>query len=125
MCNKHQACCILLLGGLCRYANGDDYQGYFQSGQRFGHGVLQQGRHLSSYASIYVGEWLNDKRQGYGVQDDILKGIVTEKNKVTKLFKKKKVFVVDLEGSPSRTWCDFVFSDFFLHSCMQSYPSFR
>ena len=58
----------------CRYANGDDYKGYFQSGQRFGHGVLQQGRHLSSYASVYVGEWLSDKRHGYGVQDDILKG---------------------------------------------------
>nr|KAG5713439.1 hypothetical protein BaRGS_024987 [Batillaria attramentaria] len=60
--------------GHIRYANGDDYRGYFKNGQRFGHGVFQQGRHLSSSASIYVGEWLMDRRQGYGVQDDILKG---------------------------------------------------
>lgn len=57
-----------------RYANGDVYKGYFKAGQRFGHGVLQQGRHLSSPASTYVGEWLNDRCHGYGVQDDILKG---------------------------------------------------
>ena len=57
-----------------KYSNGDEYKGYFQNGKRQGHGILQQGRHLSSYASIYVGEWLNDQRSGYGMQDDILKG---------------------------------------------------
>lgn len=61
---------------LLRYANGDEYKGHFKDGERFGHGVLKQGRHLSSSASIYVGEWLDDRRHGYGVQDDILKGVI-------------------------------------------------
>ena len=74
-------CCgTVLFGGFCRYANGDDYTGYFQSGQRCGHGVLQEGHHLRSFASIYVGEWLNDKRHGYGVQDDILRGMVQKRD---------------------------------------------
>ena len=57
-----------------RYVNGDSYEGCFKDGQRFGHGVYRQGQHMSSIASIYIGEWLQDRRQGYGVQDDILKG---------------------------------------------------
>ena len=59
----------------CRYGNGDLYDGYFKEGQRQGHGVYRKGRKLSSASYIYVGEWLNDKRHGYGVMDDILKGI--------------------------------------------------
>jgi amyotrophic lateral sclerosis 2 protein len=60
----------------CRYANGDIYEGYFREGQRHGHGVLKQGSLTNSkLASIYIGEWLNDKKYGYGVIDDILKGL--------------------------------------------------
>ncbi|XP_041374852.1 alsin-like isoform X2 [Gigantopelta aegis] len=57
-----------------RYVSGDCYEGCFKDGQRFGHGVFRQGQHMSSIANIYIGEWLQDKRHGYGVQDDILKG---------------------------------------------------
>ena len=50
------------------------YEGYFRENQRHGHGVLKQGKLTSSLASIYIGEWVSDKRHGYGVMDDILKG---------------------------------------------------
>ncbi|BFZ15627.1 hypothetical protein BsWGS_18666 [Bradybaena similaris] len=56
------------------YANGDLYEGHFQDGQRFGHGKYQSGRQKSSCVSVYIGEWLNNLREGYGVQDDLLKG---------------------------------------------------
>ncbi|XP_005106198.1 alsin isoform X2 [Aplysia californica] len=56
------------------YANGDLYEGHFQDGQRFGHGMYKAGRHKSSCASVYIGEWLANMREGYGVQDDIHKG---------------------------------------------------
>ncbi|KAI8761234.1 alsin, partial [Biomphalaria glabrata] len=60
--------------GIISYANGDYYEGYFQDGQRFGHGMLQRGRHKSNCSSVYIGEWLNNQKDGYGVHDDILKG---------------------------------------------------
>lgn len=57
------------------YSNGDLYEGFFQEDQRFGHGCYQSGRHnRASCTSIYVGEWNNNMKDGYGVQDDILKG---------------------------------------------------
>ena len=46
-----------------RYANGDEFKGHFLDGKRFGHGVLTQEDHC-----IYIGEWTNDKRNGYGVE---------------------------------------------------------
>ncbi|XP_059158810.1 alsin-like [Physella acuta] len=60
--------------GTVSYPNGDLYEGYFQEGQRFGHGKFRSGRHKSSFTSIYIGEWLCNQRDGYGVEDDILKG---------------------------------------------------
>ncbi|XP_050388946.2 alsin isoform X1 [Patella vulgata] len=60
--------------GIIKYENEDSYKGYFKDGQRFGHGIFKQGLHMSNAASIYIGEWYNDKRHGYGVQDDIMKG---------------------------------------------------
>ena len=57
-----------------RYANGDSYTGHCQAGHRHGHGTLQQGHHLSSFACVYIGQWMNDKRHGYGVEDNILRG---------------------------------------------------
>ena len=62
-----------------RYANGDLYEGYFQDSKKHGHGVLKQGKFLgaASLASIYIGEWVQDKKTGYGVLDDISKGTYT------------------------------------------------
>ena len=61
-----------------RYANGDVYEGYFKDGRKNGHGVMRRGKITSGsppIASIYIGEWVMDKKCGYGVLDDISKGM--------------------------------------------------
>ncbi|XP_021370845.1 alsin-like isoform X2 [Mizuhopecten yessoensis] len=60
--------------GKVKYANGDVYEGYFREGMRQGHGTYRHGGHNSNSASIYIGEWNQDQKQGYGVIDDVLKG---------------------------------------------------
>ncbi|XP_066542491.1 alsin isoform X2 [Hoplias malabaricus] len=57
------------------YATGEVYEGSFQENQRHGHGMLSSGRMASpSSSSVFVGHWLHDKKNGYGVFDDITKG---------------------------------------------------
>ncbi|XP_056010934.1 alsin-like isoform X4 [Ostrea edulis] len=65
-----------LLHGLAkvRYSNGDVYEGAFKDGQRHGHGIYRHGQHTSMAASVYIGEWVSDKKQGYGIMDDVMKG---------------------------------------------------
>uniref|UniRef100_K1R9I4 Alsin n=1 Tax=Magallana gigas TaxID=29159 RepID=K1R9I4_MAGGI len=65
-----------LLHGLAkvRYSNGDLYEGAFKDGQRHGHGIYRQGQHASMAASVYIGEWVSDKKHGYGIMDDVMKG---------------------------------------------------
>ncbi|XP_067931555.1 alsin-like [Watersipora subatra] len=48
-----------------RFANGDSYIGFYRDNLYHGHGMLKQ----RSTMSIYVGEWKNGKRHGYGVMD--------------------------------------------------------
>lgn len=64
------------LHGICKvkYSNGDVYDGNFREGQRHGHGVYYYGGQSSRSTSVYIGEWVEDKKQGYGVMDDIMKG---------------------------------------------------
>ena len=51
------------------------YKGYFKEGKKHGHGLLTQGSLMqSSVASLYIGEWVADKKCGYGVFDDVSKG---------------------------------------------------
>ena len=57
-----------------RYTNGDMYEGYFKDGLPHGHGVQKQGHFTASLASVYIGEWVNGVKQGYGVIDDIATG---------------------------------------------------
>ena len=57
----------------CRFCNGDVYKGYWRDNLRWGHGCMQSGSLSSTGATMYIGEWSNDKRSGYGVLDDILK----------------------------------------------------
>ena len=68
----------MLSNVVLRYASGDVYEGYFKDSRKHGHGVLKQGkltaRGPGPLASIYIGEWVNDKKNGYGVLDDINKG---------------------------------------------------
>jgi len=52
------------------------YKGYFKDGKKHGHGVLTKGKMApSNLASIYIGEWATDKKSGYGVLDDVSKGL--------------------------------------------------
>ncbi|XP_063216090.1 alsin isoform X2 [Bacillus rossius redtenbacheri] len=60
--------------GIMKYENGDMYEGHFKDGKAHGHGVYKQGHFLASVASVYIGEWVNGMKQGYGVMDDIVTG---------------------------------------------------
>lgn len=60
--------------GKVKYSNGDVYDGHFKEGQRHGHGIYYYGGLSPKSTSIYIGEWFGDKKQGYGVMDDIMKG---------------------------------------------------
>ncbi|KAM4711014.1 alsin isoform 2-T2 [Anableps anableps] len=60
--------------GTYRYASGEVYDGSFQDGMRQGHGMLRSGKHNTSSPSVFIGHWLQDKKTGYGVFDDITKG---------------------------------------------------
>lgn len=57
---------------LCRYQNGDVYEGEFQDGVKHGHGTLQIGN--AAVHDIYIGNWRHGKRHGYGVIDDNSRG---------------------------------------------------
>uniref|UniRef100_A0A668AD38 Alsin Rho guanine nucleotide exchange factor ALS2 n=1 Tax=Myripristis murdjan TaxID=586833 RepID=A0A668AD38_9TELE len=56
------------------YASGEVYEGSFQDGMRHGHGMLRSGKLNTSSPSVFIGQWLHDKKTGYGVFDDITKG---------------------------------------------------
>ncbi|XP_062417476.1 alsin isoform X2 [Pungitius pungitius] len=60
--------------GTYSYASGEVYDGSFQDGMRHGHGMLRSGKLNSSSPSVFIGRWLQDKKSGYGVFDDITKG---------------------------------------------------
>lgn len=60
---------------LLRYANKDVYIGYLHESQPHGHGELKKGHISSQAASIYTGEWINGVKHGYGVLDEIAKGL--------------------------------------------------
>lgn len=58
---------------MCRYASGEVYDGSFQDSMRHGHGMLRSGKLNTSSPSVFIGQWLQDKKTGYGVFDDITK----------------------------------------------------
>ncbi|PNF38029.1 hypothetical protein B7P43_G02377 [Cryptotermes secundus] len=60
--------------GIMKYTNGDVYEGHFKDGVAHGHGLQKQGHFMASVASVYIGEWVNGVKQGYGVMDDIVTG---------------------------------------------------
>nr|CAD7444435.1 unnamed protein product [Timema bartmani] len=60
--------------GITKYENGDVYEGHFKDGHPNGHGIHKQGHFMASMASVYIGEWVNGVKQGYGVMDDIVTG---------------------------------------------------
>ncbi|XP_039210413.1 alsin isoform X7 [Crotalus tigris] len=60
--------------GIYRYATGEVYEGSFQDNMRYGHGLLRSGKLTSSSPSMFIGQWVMDKKAGYGVFDDITRG---------------------------------------------------
>ncbi|XP_075685852.1 alsin [Rhinoderma darwinii] len=56
------------------YANGEIYEGCFQDNNRHGHGLLRSGKLTSLSPSMFIGQWVMDKKTGYGVFDDITRG---------------------------------------------------
>ncbi|XP_035248403.1 alsin isoform X3 [Anguilla anguilla] len=60
--------------GTYRYASGEVYEGSFQDNARHGHGILRSGKHTSSSPSVFIGHWVQDRKTGYGVFDDITRG---------------------------------------------------
>ncbi|XP_076871765.1 alsin isoform X2 [Brachyhypopomus gauderio] len=60
--------------GTFRYSTGEVYEGSFQENARHGHGMMRSGKLNSSSPSVFIGQWLHDKRTGYGIFDDITRG---------------------------------------------------
>ncbi|XP_033866344.3 alsin-like [Acipenser ruthenus] len=60
--------------GTYKYATGEVYEGSFQDNMRHGHGILRSGKLTSSSPSMFIGQWVQDKKTGYGVFDDITRG---------------------------------------------------
>ncbi|KAJ6665289.1 hypothetical protein lerEdw1_004338 [Lerista edwardsae] len=60
--------------GIYSYATGEVYDGSFQDNMRHGHGLLRSGKLTSSSPSMFIGQWVMDKKTGYGVFDDITRG---------------------------------------------------
>ncbi|KAM8806549.1 alsin [Eudromia elegans] len=60
--------------GVYSYATGEVYEGCFQDNMRHGHGLLRSGKLTSSSPSMFIGQWTMDKKNGYGVFDDITRG---------------------------------------------------
>ncbi|CAH2305970.1 alsin [Pelobates cultripes] len=56
------------------YANSEVYEGCFQDNTRHGHGLLRSGKLTSCSPSMFIGQWVMDKKTGYGVFDDITRG---------------------------------------------------
>nr|XP_051705243.1 alsin isoform X3 [Oryctolagus cuniculus] len=60
--------------GVYSYASGEVFEGCFQDNVRHGHGLLRSGKLTSSSPSMFIGQWVMDKKAGYGVFDDITRG---------------------------------------------------
>ncbi|XP_077435487.1 alsin-like isoform X3 [Vanacampus margaritifer] len=60
--------------GIYRYATGEVYEGCFSDGQRHGYGMLRSGKLDKTSSGVFIGQWVCDKRNGYGVYDDITRG---------------------------------------------------
>ncbi|XDV30754.1 hypothetical protein PO909_033601 [Leuciscus waleckii] len=57
------------------HASGEVYEGSFRENMRHGHGMLRSGKLASpSSSSVFVGQWVQGKRTGYGVCDDFSRG---------------------------------------------------
>ena len=56
-----------------RYGQNEEYSGHFKDGSRHGHGTLKSAGAKNSLDTVYVGNWENDIKSGYGVLDYIVR----------------------------------------------------
>ncbi|KAI3356099.1 hypothetical protein L3Q82_017364, partial [Scortum barcoo] len=60
--------------GKYKYASGEVYEGCFIDGQRHGYGMLSSGKMAKTSSGVFIGQWVHDRKSGYGVYDDITRG---------------------------------------------------
>uniref|UniRef100_A0A7N8XQ27 Alsin-like n=1 Tax=Mastacembelus armatus TaxID=205130 RepID=A0A7N8XQ27_9TELE len=60
--------------GKYKYASGEVYEGCFCDDQRHGYGMLSSGKLARNSSSVFIGQWVQDRKTGYGVYDDITRG---------------------------------------------------
>ncbi|XP_029314929.1 alsin-like isoform X3 [Cottoperca gobio] len=60
--------------GKYKYASGEVYEGCFCDGQRHGYGMLSSGKLAKKSSSVFIGQWVHDRKSGYGVYDDMTRG---------------------------------------------------
>lgn len=60
------------------YGKNEEYVGTFKDNMRHGHGTLKLTSGKNSLDTVYVGDWLNDVKSGYGVLDFIIRYVVTQ-----------------------------------------------
>ena len=56
-----------------RYGQFEEYIGHFRDGLRHGHGMLKTSLPKNSLETIYIGDWVNDFKHGYGVLDYVIR----------------------------------------------------
>ncbi len=64
-------CVFVSLWVLLRYASGEVYEGCFSDGQRHGYGMLSSSKLAKTSSGVFIGQWVHDRKTGYGVYDDI------------------------------------------------------
>ncbi|XP_034042312.1 alsin-like isoform X2 [Thalassophryne amazonica] len=60
--------------GKYKYASGEVYEGNFCDGLRHGYGMLSSGTMTRTSSSVFIGQWVQDRKSGYGIYDDITRG---------------------------------------------------
>ncbi|XP_028249082.1 alsin-like isoform X3 [Parambassis ranga] len=60
--------------GKYKYATGEVYEGCFCDGHRHGYGMMSSGKLAKASYSVFIGQWVQDRKTGYGVYDDITRG---------------------------------------------------
>ncbi|XP_065655109.1 alsin isoform X2 [Hydra vulgaris] len=60
--------------GKMKYGQFEEYIGHFRDGLRHGHGMLKTLVPKNTLETVYIGDWVNDVKQGYGVLDYVIRG---------------------------------------------------
>uniref|UniRef100_A0A3B5M6L8 Alsin Rho guanine nucleotide exchange factor ALS2 a n=1 Tax=Xiphophorus couchianus TaxID=32473 RepID=A0A3B5M6L8_9TELE len=72
--NQRNVAPLCVLRVALRYGSGEVYDGCFCDGRRHGYGMLSSGKLAGASSGLFIGQWVQDKKTGYGVHDDITRG---------------------------------------------------